>query len=251
MYWLIEVETYDFDIGVFKGADLDGKVLMLSNQLWSIIRGDTVYSMLIGPGVFKGRAKAKGRAIDVTEIIGGLMFDPSKLRLDEPLPEVDIVHPEVIDPLETGRTEEIVTIIRKVIVEHGNILPGQIIMKQHPEASVPMTAHAIDLAKKIHVSHVSGVQRAKFVLAGTNGPMYRLLVTHYQKRGFLSPDKVKVMSVPFKRFARLNDNEVMDDWMIVEKAGVEMQLGAEAYRTEFEEVMKSIERHEDKFIFEL
>ncbi|MCF2137028.1 MAG: hypothetical protein K9W43_07245 [Candidatus Thorarchaeota archaeon] len=251
MYWLIDIETYDFDIGVLKGTELRGTIMILSSQLWSLIRGDTVFSMLIGPGIFKGTAQVKGRVVDVIEFVGGLMFDPSKLRLDEPLPEVDIVHPEVIDPLESGREEEIVTIIRKIIVEHGNILPGQIIMKQHTEASVPMTAHAIDLAKKIKVTHVSGVQRAKFILAGTNGPMYKRLVTHYHKRGFLNPERVKIMTIPFRRFSKFSDDEAMKDWMIVEKAGMETQLGQEAYRAEFEEVMKAIKQNEEKYIFEL
>ena len=50
LYWLLDVELYDFDIGVLKKADVTGKALMISSQLWSIIRGNSVHSMLIGPG---------------------------------------------------------------------------------------------------------------------------------------------------------------------------------------------------------
>ena len=251
MFWLIEIETYDFNIGAHKKADLTGKVLIVSSQLWSLIRGDKVVSMLIGPGIFKGRAESNGINIDVMEYIGGLMFDPSKLRLDEPLPEVDIVNPEVIDPLESGRIEEIITIIRKIIVEHGNVLTGDLIMKHRPKASIPMTAHAMELAKKIRVSHVSGVQRAKFVLAGANGPMYKPMVKHYHSRGYLNPEKIKILAVPFGQFARIKDSEIMDDWLIVEKTGVDTTTGAKAIQTEFEEVMKSIKRNEDKYIYEI
>ena len=69
LYWLIEIETYDFSVGAFKGADLNGKVLILSSQLWSIIRGAKVYSILIGPGLFKGVATKDGIHVDVLEHI--------------------------------------------------------------------------------------------------------------------------------------------------------------------------------------
>ncbi len=87
LYWLIEIETYDFAVGAFKGADLSGKALILSSQLWSIIRETQVYSILIGPGIFKGVATKNGIHVDVQEYISCLMFDPTQLRFDEPLPK--------------------------------------------------------------------------------------------------------------------------------------------------------------------
>ena len=251
MFWLLEVETYDFDAGVLKGAELTGKVMIISSQLWSLIRGDNVMSMLIGPGIFKGNAVIGNRRVDMVEYLSGLMFDPSQLRVSEPLPQVDIVNPEVIDPLEARKQEEIVTIIRKVIVERGNVLPGNVILRHRPNASIPLTAHALDLAKKINVSHVSGVQRARFILAGTNGPMYKPFVQHFRKRGFINPERLKVMATPFGRFSRFLDSEVMSDWMIVEKAGVDDRIGVEAIRAEYDDVLSQISRAQDKYIYEL
>jgi hypothetical protein len=89
LYWLLEVEAYDFDIGILHNADIEGKVLIISSQLWSLIRGTSVISALIGPGIFKGQASTENVKIDVLEHISALLFDPAQLRYDEPLPLVD------------------------------------------------------------------------------------------------------------------------------------------------------------------
>ena len=147
LYWLIEIETYDFAVGAFRGADLSGKALILSSQLWSIIRGAQVYSILIGPGIFKGVATKGGIHVDVQEYISCLMFDPTQLRYDEPLPQVDIVSPEVIDPLGVRKQEEIVTIIRNLVIERGNILAGDTLATENcPKLSRQQTERTRVLA---------------------------------------------------------------------------------------------------------
>ncbi|MGY5858618.1 MAG: hypothetical protein RTU63_04560, partial [Candidatus Thorarchaeota archaeon] len=170
LYWLIEIETYDFAVGAFKGADLSGKALILSSQLWSIIRGTEVYSILIGPGIFKGVANKGGIQVDVLEYLSCLMFDPTQLRFDEPLPQVDIVSPEVIDPLGVRKQEEIVTVIRNLVIERGNILAGDAVATVQKPTNIPQTIHYEEMFKRINVSHVSGAQRAMFILGGANGP---------------------------------------------------------------------------------
>ncbi len=250
MYWLLDLETYDFDVGILRGADLTGKMIVVSSQIWSLIRGDTVLSMLIGPGVFKGVAELGNRRIDLLEYIAGVLFDPSALRVSEPLPQLDIVNPEVIDPLETRKVEEIVTIIRKVIVERGNVLPGNVILHHEPKASVPLTMHALDLTKKINVSHITGVQRARFILAGTNGPLYRPFVEHYRNRGFINPERLKILAVAFRKMTGFHDADIMSDWMIVEKAGTETNTGAKAIAAEYHDVMEQMKRNEDRYLYE-
>ena len=106
LYWLLDLEAYDYDIGVFKNADISGRVLILSHQLWSILREDKVYSILIGPGYFKGVAESGNRRIEIKEYISSLMFDPTKLRHDEPVPLVDVIRPEIIDPLGATKSED-------------------------------------------------------------------------------------------------------------------------------------------------
>ncbi|MFW9974684.1 MAG: hypothetical protein ACFFDQ_05445 [Candidatus Thorarchaeota archaeon] len=251
LYWLIEIESYDFQVGAFKDADLKGKALILSNQLWSIIRGTLVYSVLIGPGIFKGVATKGKIQVDVLEYLSALIFDPTLLRVDEPLPQVDIVNPEVIDPLGARKQEEIITLIRNLVVEKGNILAADPLATVQMKANVPQTAHYEEIFKRINVSHVSGLQRAKFILAGTNGPLYKPFVEYYNERKFWNRERTKVMAAPFFKFSSFADIDIMSDWMIVEKAGMDSKTGIEALGEEFERALSIIESQSDSFIFDL
>jgi len=251
LYWLIDIESYDFQVGAFKDADLKGKALILSNQLWSIIRGTLVYSVLIGPGIFKGLATRGKIQIDVLEYLSALIFDPTMLRLDEPLPQVDIVNPEVIDPLGARKQEEIVTVIRNLVVEKGNILAADTLATVQMKANVPQIAHYEEIYKRINVSHVSGLQRAKFILAGTNGPMYKPFVEYYNNRKFWQRERTLVMATPFNKFSSFVDIDVMSDWMIVEKAGSDSKTGMEAIGDEFERTLSIIDKESESYIFEI
>ncbi len=251
VYWLIDIETYDFAIGAFKGADITGKALILSSQLWSIVRDNQVYSILIGPGIFKGVAKRGGIQLDILEHISCLMFDPTQLRYDEPLPQVDIVNPEVIDPLGTKKHEEIVTLLRNLVVERGNILAGDALAKVKIEANIPQTAHYEEIFKKINVSYISGMQRAKFILGGTSGGIYRPFAENFPKLKLQQVEKSIVLAMPFNKFASFSDIEVMMDWMIVEKASVDSRTGMEAIGSEYESTLQAIQNNQEKFIFEL
>ena len=250
LYWLIEIETYDFSVGAFKGADLRGKALILSSQLWSIIRGTRVYSILIGPGIFKGVATKGGIHVDVLEYISCLMFDPTQLRYDEPLPQVDIVTPEVIDPLGTSKVEEIVTSIRNLVIERGNVLTGDALAKITAETNIPQTMHYEEMFKRINVSHVSGMQRAMFILGGTNGPIYRPFAENFPKLVRQQTECTKVLAAPFYKFTGFSDIEIMTDWMIVEKAGQDSKTGMEAIGAEYERTLGVIDNDKDNYIFE-
>jgi len=249
--WLIEIETYDFSVGAFHGADLSGKALILSSQLWSIIRGTDVYSMLIGPGIFKGVASKSGIQIDVLEHLSCLMFDPTRLRYDEPLPQVDIVTPEVIDPLGSRKTEEIVTLIHNLVTERGNVLTGDTVATVKVEANIPQTIHYEEMYKRIKVSHVSGAQRAKFILGGANGPIYRPFAENFPKLVRQQTERTKVLAAPFSKFTSFSDIEIMSDWMIVEKAGQDSRTGIEAIGAEYERTLGVIDSDRENFIFEI
>jgi hypothetical protein len=251
LYWLLNVEAYDYDIGVLRGTDLKGNVLILSRQLWSVIRGDTVISILIGPGVFKGAATSGNRRVEITEPLSALMFDPTHMRADEPVPLVDIISPEVIDPLASRKTEEIMTTIRQLVVERGNVLAAEPLMKVSADGTVPTTAYTLDLLKKIHVAHVSGTQRAKFILAGTNSPLYRPMVNWYNKHRYDDPLRTKVMATPFNKFTSIVDIDIMSDWTVVEKAGMDGSSGIEAIRSEYEETLDAVRNNESQFIYEV
>jgi len=251
LYWLLDIETYDFVVGAFKGADLRGKALILSSQLWSIIRGTRVYSALIGPGIFKGVATKNGIHVDVLEHISCLIFDPTQLRFDEPLPQVDIVTPEVIDPLGIRQQEEIVTLIRNLVIARGNVLAGDQLATITTETNIPQTAYYEEMFKRINVSHVSGDQRAKFILGGANGPIYRPFAENFPKLTRQQTERTRVLATPFYKFTSFSDIEIMSDWMIVEKAGVDSKTGMEAIGAEYERTLGVIEKDKDNYIFEL
>ncbi|MFW9843927.1 MAG: hypothetical protein ACFFEV_05075 [Candidatus Thorarchaeota archaeon] len=251
LYWLIEIEAYDFTVGAFKGADLNGKALILSSQLWSIIRGTQVFSILIGPGIFKGVARKGGIQVDVLEHISCLMFDPTQLRYDEPLPQVDIVTPEVIDPVGTSKQEEIVTSIRNLVMERGNILAGDALATVKSETKIPETMHYEEMFKRINVSHISGAQRAKFILGGANGPIYRPFAENFPKLVRQQIERTRVLAAPFNKFTSFSDIEIMTDWMIVEKAGQDSKTGMEAMAAEYERTLGVIDKDIENYIFEL
>ncbi len=250
LFWLLDIEAYDYDIGVLKNADMTGKALIASNQLWSILRGDKVYSTLIGPGYFKGVAESGNRRVEINEYLSVLMFDPTALRYDEPVPLVDIINPEVIDPLGTSKVEEIMTIIRDIVVEKGNVLAGDQIARVKGKADIPRLVHYTDLMKRIKVSHVSGVQRARFLLGGTNRPLYAPLIDWFNKRRYNNFLRPKIMALPFGKFASSSDIEVLSDWMLVEKAGMGGS-GIDGFREEYEVVMSLIHKNSDSFIFDV
>ncbi len=251
LYWLIEIETYDFAVGAFKGADLSGKALILSSQLWSIIRETQVYSILIGPGIFKGVATRNGIHVDVLEYISCLMFDPTQLRFDEPLPQVDIVSPEVIDPLGTRKLEEIVTLIQNLVIERGNVLAGEPLATVQPKTGVPRTVHVEEIFKRINVSHVSGEQRARFILGGANGPIYRPFAENFPKLRLQQTERTKVLATPFYKFSSFSDIEIMTDWMIVETAGQDSKTGMDAIGAEYERILEVIDKDKENYIFDL
>ncbi|MHA1960539.1 MAG: hypothetical protein ACW99U_09920 [Candidatus Thorarchaeota archaeon] len=248
--WLLDIEAYDFDIGVLSGTDITGKALVISRQLWSVIRGDKVVSILIGPGVFKGVAESGPRRIEVMEHLSALIFDPSMLRYDEPVPLVDIVNPEVIDPLSAAKPEEIYSVIRKLIIEKGNILAVDPLAKVSRDTSVPETAHYAESLQKISVSHVSGVQRARFILAGTNSPLYRPFADWYGKHKYKNPEYTKIMDTFSSRFTEFEDNETLSDWTIVEKYGTTEASGIAALQEEYQSSFAVLSQNEESFLFD-
>jgi hypothetical protein len=251
LYWLLDIEAYDFNTGYIQDADLNGKVLILSRQLWSMVRGSEVVSVLIGPGIFRGVAESGNRRADLEERICALMFNPAQLRYDEPLPLVDIINPEIIDPLSSGRIEEIVTIIRKLVLEKGNILTENPLITVKRGSGIPTTAHYQEMIERINVTHISGVQRTRFILGGTNGPLYRPFVKWYEGRKFISVENSKVLAINDNRFGPSTDLKIVEDWMIVEKAGMTDKIGKAVIEEEYDLTLSFLKKNADSYIFKL
>lgn len=250
MYWLLDVEAYDFDVGVFDGSKLAGKALVVSRQLWSIIRGEEVFSALIGPGMFKGKAVEGKRTVELLEPLSALIFNPSELRPDRPVPLVDIISPEVIDPLGQSESEEIVTMIQKLLIEKGNVLPVGAIATVKGESMIPSTAHYDEELKKISVHHVSGKRRARFILGGTNSPLYKPFSESFQKLKYSEPEESGILSTTLGKFLDFKRDDFLDNWIIVEKTDQGSGNGYEDVREEYLRAYEEMEKHKESFIFD-
>ena len=249
LYWLLDIEAYDFNVGVLRDADLTGKALIVSRQLWSIVRGSEVISILIGPGIFKGVAESGNRTANLLEPISCLMFNPSNLRYNEPLPVVDIINPEIIDPLGVRKQEEIVTLIRNLVVEKGNILTQNPLVSVTGSGGPPKIAHYQEMLKRIRVSHVSGVQRARFILGGTNSPLYRPYTEWFEKKKYMQADQSKILATYINKFGSFDDSDMLSDWMIVEKAGMDDLVGYDAIKKEYDNTYNIVSQNSEAFIF--
>ncbi|MBD3158927.1 MAG: hypothetical protein GF309_09085 [Candidatus Lokiarchaeota archaeon] len=250
MYWLLDVEAYDFDVGVFDGAKIAGKALIVSRQLWSVIRGEEVFSALIGPGMFKGKAVEGKRTVELLEPLSALIFNPSELRPDRPVPLVDIISPEVIDPLGQSESEEIVTMIKKLLVEKGNVLPVGAIATVKGESMIPSTVHYDEKLKKLSVRHVSGTTRARFILGGTNSPLYKPFSESFQKLRYSEPEESGILSTTLGKFLDFKRDDFLDNWIIVEKTDQGSGNGYEDVREEYLRAYEEMEKNKESFIFD-
>ncbi|MCK5390071.1 MAG: hypothetical protein KAJ36_06255, partial [Candidatus Thorarchaeota archaeon] len=120
-----------------------------------------------------------------------------------------------------------------------------------PKAGVPSTVHIEEMFKRINVSHVSGEQRAKFILGGANGPIYRPFAENFPKLRLQPTERTKVLATPFYKFSSFSDIEIMTDWMIVETAGQDSKTGMDAIGAEYERILEVIDKDKENYIFDL
>jgi hypothetical protein len=124
------------------------------------------------------------------------------------------------------------------------------LMRVSSEGLVPQTAHYDEELSKINVRLVSGVQRARFILAGTNGPLYRPFVEEYNNKKYISAERLKVMATFSSTFSDFNDSETMSEWTIVEKMGLDGKTGIDAISAEYNQVYSYVQKNEESFMFE-
>ena len=81
--------------------------------------------------------------------------------------------------------------------------------------------------------------------------MYKPFVEYFNDRKFWRKERTKIMATPFYKFSSFVDIDVMSDWMIVEKAGIDSKTGMEAIGDEFERTLSIVEKESESFIYEL
>jgi len=215
LYWLIDYAVPDF-ISKFGREDLEGRLLIASRQLWSLISGEQVRSGLIGPGYVEGTIRKATGEIEFEEPISGIMFDPTELRPTEPLPLVNIISPEVIDPVAKSSKEEIQEFVRKTVVTRGKPLVTDKLTEVKSLTTIPLVQYTSTSKTKLEIRFTSGVAKAKFALSGVHRKIYAPYVSNLQRKKYDDINALKMFMVD-KREMTKPTMEALSKWMIIEQ----------------------------------
>ena len=254
LYWLLDLYIPDLNLPHIKNVEFKGEVLIASKQLWTLLREDIVRSCLIGPGVVKGTILHKGHPIEVEEGVGALVFNPAELRPTAPIPLVNIVAPEVVDPLAKSSVSEIATIIEKVLVGRGMVLAPKKLTEVRRKGTIPTVEYREKFLEKIEVHLTSGAMKAKFLLGGAKRPIYSAFLKRYSKRLYEHPERLKILYVDKREFTSFNQDAV-SCWSIVEKLQaqpLEEKQTADGYKQFVEEyvsVLEFMKKFKEVYIF--
>jgi hypothetical protein len=194
---------------------ITGDLLIASRQLWSLLCEDTVRSALIGPGIAKGRVTVKGHPVDFEFLLGATLFDPTEMRPGEPIPLLDILNPEVVDPLSKATPEHVQQIIQKLLVKKGSVSESGQILTVSVEGTLPQTLIAEQQMVGKNITFVSGLNKARFLLGGQKNKLYTPFKDALLKNRFSAPEKIWTFRVDRKQFETYN-SAVFKEWVIIE-----------------------------------
>jgi hypothetical protein len=219
VYWLIDFSIPNF-YSDYGREELDGKILIASRQLWSLITESQVRSALIGPGYVKGETKKPTGGIDLGEPISAVIFDPTELRLTEPLPLVNIISPEVIDPLEESTKQEIESIVSKTMVTRGRPLVHEKLAEVRSLTSPPTLEYSSTSKVKLEVRLTSGVSKARFILGGVHKRIYTPFISKFldKERNYDDLDSLNILWVDRRKLVAPSE-EALSQWTIIEQSG--------------------------------
>ncbi|MEM3526396.1 MAG: hypothetical protein QXV37_03190, partial [Candidatus Jordarchaeaceae archaeon] len=216
LFWLLDLQIPDLNFE-FGKANFEGNLLITSRQLWSLLKDSTVRSCLIGPGVVLGKAEVLGKPVCVEERVGMVIFDPTEMRLDEPIPLVNIISPEVFDPLEASSTKEIERIIENISLLKGKVLVPEELTKIKHRASLPIIMGREVSLIKSEIRLVSGVDKARFVLGGKHRAVYGPLAKGLKEGKFQEYELTKILKADAKKFEKFTRKNIEPDWTIIEQ----------------------------------
>jgi hypothetical protein len=221
LLWVLDFIAPNFQV-LGQKMTLTGDVLIASRQLWSLLHEDTVRSALIGPGVVKGRVSIKENPVDIEFLIGSVVFDPTEMRPGEPIPLINILNPEVVDPLEQSTPEQVQRILRTLVVKKGTVSDSERLVTLRVKGALPQTLVAEQTMVPQNISFVSGIKKARFLLGGQKRALYVPFRDALERNRFSDPARVWGFRVDKKKFEPF-DSTLFRDWVIVE-----MQADVEA-----------------------
>lgn len=250
LFWLMDAQIPELNFE-FGNADFNGNILITSRQLWSLIRGSIVRSCLIGPGIVLGKADVLGKPVFIEERIGIVIFDPTEMRLDEPIPLVNIISPEVFDPLESSTVKEIEKIIETISTQKGKVLIPEELARIKHRAALPITMGRESSLVKAQVRLVSGLDRARFVLGGKHRTIYGPLAKGLKEGKFRESALTKILKADTKKLERFTENSIESDWNIIEQYPKITQKNSAymQFLKEYQRVLDIIHKNEKYFIY--
>lgn len=250
LLWVLDVIAPSFRL-LGKELMLKGELLMASRQLWSLLYGETVRSALLGPGVIKGQVLIKENPVDIEFLVGAVIFDPTEMRPREPIPLLDILNPEILDPLETSTPEQVQEIIRTLVIKKGSVSDSGQILTISTEGGLPKTLIAEQHMVAKNISFVSGMKKAKFLLGGQKNRLYAPFKEAITNNRFSSPTKIWTFRLDKKEFEAF-DSSKFSEWIIIEMQpdpGVPAKPTSEAVEEEYNSILQYLLGNQNYFIF--
>ncbi|MCD6484189.1 MAG: hypothetical protein ACP6IU_02675 [Candidatus Asgardarchaeia archaeon] len=253
-YWLLNFKLYDykFPVGNMQ-TELSGTILIISRQLWSLMKEEQIRSAVIGPGIVRGTTIIKDTVIEIVNPIAAVIFDPTQMRFDEPIPVVDIINPEVVDPLAKGKKEEFERVIMEVYSAAGNVLIPQKtkLAEVKPPGSVPRVYYEEEVVKTVNVNYISGRLRTKFILGGRYNILYRPLKQRFMEHKYSDITQQKIFYADRGEIRDVKKEE-LEDWIIVEKLqgylGDTPPDGYTLLKDEYDNIVSFVESKKDEFL---
>ncbi|MFX1521385.1 MAG: hypothetical protein ACFFCD_15865 [Promethearchaeota archaeon] len=220
LFWILElyIPDYQNNMGNF---ELEGYILASSKQVWNLISTDlnteetTVRSCLIGPSILCGSMQIGGRPIPEVKTIAGVIFDSTELRPNEPVPLVDIIAPDVIDPTATADEEQITREIRIIELARGQKMGDELLAKVQDNHLMPKKLLGNIVKRTFTVKTTSGVNNAKVCLGGLHRDKYRLFVDAIKSGKLRVPEGRPILDVAQKKIITF-DRDNLSQYVIVE-----------------------------------
>jgi hypothetical protein len=214
LLWVLDFVAPTFQV-LGQETTLTGDLLIASRQLWNLLHGEEVLSIFIGPGVVKGRVFIKGHQVDVEFLVGAAVFNPTEMRPGEPVPLLDILYPEVLDPLEKTTSEHVQKILRTLVVRKGSVSDPKRIITQVSGSELPRTLVAEEYMVTQKVSFISGMNKARFLLGGQKSRLYAPFKEALQRGTFNNTAKIWTFRIDKKNFDPFKPFPFRE-WIVIE-----------------------------------
>ncbi|MHA1754528.1 MAG: hypothetical protein ACTSYR_03315 [Candidatus Odinarchaeia archaeon] len=253
LYWLLDVFIPDLEIFCGK-IDFKGKLLIISEQLWSILKDNLVRSMLIGPGYLLGRGEIKGYPLEVSEPIISVILDPTELRPNQEIPLIDLMNPEVIDPTSEADIKEIEDTVSRVFLRHGRVLFDKRLAKIKIKGNIPKIIGIEKKTVKLNIKTFQGRDKIKFVLGGENNILYSKLLSLIKQNKFSTYKYMKILRSDLKKIHHIDSGEDLDNWIIIEKTTEleqeKIKPFTEEILGEFNKILNEVKLNFEKYIID-